>query len=221
MDLETNTGAPHRAAGRMILRLSLLALLPAAPPSTLYFFQAGEPGGVVELKGDEVTAERLIEILAPSGKTRGIGTGTTHSVTPHCKVYRERLTRGVGVEPVAPIPSVPVHFAFNSNKIAPEAIPALDAVGRALASQQLASSCFSLEGHTDSIGSHAFNDRLSRRRAEAVVSYHMDKFGLDPQRLVAVGRGKRSPVADNSTPEGRQRNRRVQIVNMGSGEEEP
>ena len=221
MHFQTSTACRRRLARRTILKLSLIALIPAAHgPAAWRPLQAQEPGEVVELKGNEVTAERLIEILAPSGGTRGVGLAATPALPPHCKVYHERLTRGIGIKPVAAIPTVPIHFAFNSAAVTPEEAPTLDAIGKALTSERLAGSCFSIEGHTDGVGSHAFNDRLSRRRAEAVVHYLTDKFSLEPQRLVAVGRGKRAPMAENVTPEGRQRNRRVQIVNLGSGEGE-
>lgn len=67
-----------------------------------------------------------------------------------------------------------------------------------------------LHGHTDNLGSHAFNDILSVRRAQTVVEY-LIKFGIDPSRLSVKGFGSRRPVADNDTDEGRSRNRRVEF----------
>lgn len=73
-------------------------------------------------------------------------------------------------------------------------------------------------GHTDSIGSASFNQRLSEDRAAAVVSALVDDHGVDPGRLRAEGRGATEPVAPNTTPEGeddpegRQKNRRVEIL---------
>jgi outer membrane protein OmpA-like peptidoglycan-associated protein len=67
-----------------------------------------------------------------------------------------------------------------------------------------------VEGHTDSIGSDAYNMALSKRRAEAVVSYLASK-GLDRSRATVVGLGESQPVADNATEAGRAQNRRVVI----------
>jgi outer membrane protein OmpA-like peptidoglycan-associated protein len=68
-----------------------------------------------------------------------------------------------------------------------------------------------IEGHTDSSGSDSLNQRLSEARAEAVRSFLIRK-GLERDRLDAIGFGEGNPVADNTTPEGRANNRRVEIV---------
>ncbi len=67
----------------------------------------------------------------------------------------------------------------------------------------------SIEGHTDSIGPAEYNMDLSRRRAANVKEYLVDNLGIDPDRLTTKGFGETRPVADNSTKEGRQENRRV------------
>ncbi|MBC8316527.1 MAG: OmpA family protein [Desulfobulbaceae bacterium] len=69
-----------------------------------------------------------------------------------------------------------------------------------------------LEGHTDSKGTHAYNDKLSLSRVTSVRQYLIDKFGVDAGRLSVRGAGEREPVASNDTAEGRQRNRRVVAV---------
>jgi outer membrane protein OmpA-like peptidoglycan-associated protein len=66
-------------------------------------------------------------------------------------------------------------------------------------------------GHTDSIGSDAYNQRLSERRARAVAD-ELIRDGISASRLTVRGYGERKPVADNKTEEGRARNRRVEIV---------
>jgi OmpA-OmpF porin, OOP family len=68
-----------------------------------------------------------------------------------------------------------------------------------------------IEGHTDSRGSDEYNEVLSERRARAVATELMSR-GLSADQLQTLGRGKGYPVASNDTPEGRQRNRRVEIV---------
>jgi len=69
-----------------------------------------------------------------------------------------------------------------------------------------------LDGYTDNIGTEAYNEKLSEKRAEAVKTYLMKEAGLDPSKISAVGRGQSSPVADNETKEGRLQNRRVEIL---------
>ncbi len=71
-----------------------------------------------------------------------------------------------------------------------------------------------VEGHTDSVGSDEFNQKLSEQRAETVRNYLVEQ-GLPAANLTAKGFGKTSPVADNSTAEGRQKNRRVEIIVSG------
>jgi OOP family OmpA-OmpF porin len=70
-------------------------------------------------------------------------------------------------------------------------------------------------GHTDSIGSAAYNQKLSVRRAEAVKAYLVSK-GIDQSRVYTEGKGKTQPVADNKTAEGSARNRRVEIEVVGT-----
>lgn len=66
-----------------------------------------------------------------------------------------------------------------------------------------------VEGHTDSIGSDAYNQRLSRQRAEAVKKILVKELGLDEKSIEAIGYGESQPIATNATEVGRQRNRRV------------
>lgn len=70
-------------------------------------------------------------------------------------------------------------------------------------------------GHTDSIGSDAYNQRLSVRRAEAVKAYLVTK-GIERNRVYTEGKGEKQPVADNRTAEGRAKNRRVEIEVVGT-----
>jgi OOP family OmpA-OmpF porin len=66
-------------------------------------------------------------------------------------------------------------------------------------------------GHTDNIGTKQNKLVLSKRRAASVKDYLVDKFNIDPQRLITQGAGSTVPVADNDTDEGRKKNGRVTI----------
>ena len=70
-------------------------------------------------------------------------------------------------------------------------------------------------GHTDSVGTDAYNQRLSVRRSEAVKAYLVSK-GIERNRVYTEGKGEKQPVADNKTAEGRAKNRRVEIEVVGT-----
>lgn len=75
-----------------------------------------------------------------------------------------------------------------------------------------------IQGHTDNIGSEEYNQKLSERRAWAVVNYLVQQMGVDAARLTARGYGESMPKASNDTPEGRALNRRVEFVVIGEVE---
>ena len=70
-------------------------------------------------------------------------------------------------------------------------------------------------GHTDSVGTDAYNQKLSVRRAESVKAYLVSK-GIEKNRIYTEGKGEKQPVADNKTKEGRAKNRRVEIEVVGT-----
>ena len=70
-------------------------------------------------------------------------------------------------------------------------------------------------GHTDSVGSDAYNQKLSVRRSEAVKAYLVSR-GIEKNRVYTEGKGEKQPVADNKTKEGRAKNRRVEIEVVGT-----
>jgi len=70
-------------------------------------------------------------------------------------------------------------------------------------------------GHTDSVGTDAYNQKLSVRRAESVKAYLVSK-GIEANRVYTEGKGKKQPVASNKTAEGRAKNRRVEIEVVGT-----
>ncbi len=126
------------------------------------------------------------------------------------------VARGTRINPSAP-PTVrlPVFFEFDSAELLPEAEALLDRVGAALVSEDLAEFRFSVEGHTDSVGSVDYNARLSEDRSRAVKAYLITE-GVPEDHLAARGHGEKRPAASNDSDIGRQRNRRVELINRGA-----
>ncbi len=105
-----------------------------------------------------------------------------------------------------------IYFDVNSATIRPESGTTLEEIGSML--QDHPDLRISIEGHTDSDGDDALNLDLSDRRAAAVRDYMISNFGIDASRLESVGLGEAVPVAENSTSEGKQQNRRVELVRL-------
>ena len=104
-------------------------------------------------------------------------------------------------------------FDFNKSVLKPEAKAKLDDLTGKLKGITL--EVIIAVGHTDAIGSDAYNQKLSVRRAESVKAYLVTK-GIEPNRIYTEGKGKKQPVADNKTAEGRAKNRRVEIEVVGT-----
>ncbi len=105
-----------------------------------------------------------------------------------------------------------IYFETNKATLKPDSYEQLDQVVRFLESNE--SLRLEISGHTDNIGSLKYNTKLSEERARAVVNYLISK-GIDPSRLESKGYAFTQPVAPNSTPEGREKNRRVEFKVIG------
>lgn len=116
----------------------------------------------------------------------------------------------------APAISLTVQFATGSAALTDQATRVLDELGKALMSEDLRPFRFRIEGHTDTVGSAGLNQALSDRRAAAVRDYLTARFGVEGARLVAVGLGETRLAVDTGDNVDEPRNRRVQIVNIGS-----
>jgi outer membrane protein OmpA-like peptidoglycan-associated protein len=118
-------------------------------------------------------------------------------------------------EAARPLPqtALEINFAFDSADLLPDAIPHLDALGQVISRANLQTNNIVISGHTDRKGTAEYNQKLSERRAEAVVDYLVNKFAIDRTNLTAVGYGfdKLKNTADPFSGE----NRRVEIVNGG------
>ncbi|MBT2302347.1 OmpA family protein [Variovorax paradoxus] len=134
----------------------------------------------------------------------------------------------VAVTPAAPAPVAPAapavaaskvtfaadaFFDFDKSVLKPEGRAKLDDLVSKIRDVNL--EVIIAVGHTDSIGTDAYNQRLSVRRAEAVKAYLVSK-GIERNRVYTEGKGEKQPVADNKTKEGRAKNRRVEIEVVGT-----
>ncbi|MFZ6647185.1 outer membrane protein OmpA [Undibacterium sp. TJN25] len=104
-------------------------------------------------------------------------------------------------------------FDFDKAVLKPEAKVKLDDMASKLKGINL--EVVIAVGHTDSVGSDAYNQKLSVRRAEAVKAY-LVSAGIEANRVYTEGKGKKQPVADNKTAAGRAQNRRVEIEVVGT-----
>lgn len=103
-----------------------------------------------------------------------------------------------------------VYFETGSAELLEESEPALKQVAAALSANPAWQ--VTVEGHTDDIGSAAYNNELSLRRANAVRAALVGRYHLDASRIAAQGFGLSKPIESNTTPEGRAHNRRVELV---------
>lgn len=101
-----------------------------------------------------------------------------------------------------------VNFDFDKSNIRADARPILDEAVRTLQGEP--SIHVSVEGHTDAIGTDAYNQKLSERRARAVADY-LAVGGVSRSRMTTEGFGESKPVANNATADGRAQNRRVEL----------
>ena len=147
--------------------------------------------GVGVLSGGAVGAYMDVQEAKLREQLRGTGVSVTR----------------VGNEVVLNMPGN-VTFETNQSAIRPNFYPVLNSVSLVL--KEYSKTIIEVSGHTDSTGSDALNQTLSEQRATSVGSYLLAQ-GIDQRRLVTQGFGKRNPVADNATAEGRQANRRVEL----------
>ena len=186
------------------LALAATALLAIAIPLTSSLAQ-GNP-----------SVDQMVRSLTPTGPvgaTRGIRVGPgTAPASPQSAPSAQTAS---AAQP-APSVSLTVQFDTGSANLTPQAVQALNDLGKALTDPSLALYRFRIEGHTDTVGSRDYNKALSDRRAAAVVDYLSASFHIDRDRLQPTGMGEDGQLVPtpDQTPE--PRNRRVVVVNAGS-----
>jgi outer membrane protein OmpA-like peptidoglycan-associated protein len=203
--------------------------LACAPPLRLIVVSALLLAGARVAAADPISAEQIINALAPKPVTRSLTLSSPQApaTSPEeAKVLdsvRNRPTRSLTLDERQELATIAkdklsididIDFDYNSAQIGATGTPGIIALGKALSSPQLANGTFMLAGHTDGKGSDAFNQDLSERRADAVKRYLMARYKLPANNLIAVGYGK-SMLKNKDNPLASE-NRRVQVVNMAA-----
>jgi len=101
-----------------------------------------------------------------------------------------------------------VYFDFGKATLRPESFPELEELVDFMKNRETIR--IEIAGHTDNVGKDTDNLKLSQQRAETIRNYVLKK-GIQPARIIAKGYGATLPIADNSTEEGRQKNRRTEV----------
>jgi outer membrane protein OmpA-like peptidoglycan-associated protein len=173
------------------------------------------------------SSSQIINSLKPSGNlvmggTRGIrmapsgDTAATPALAQQPHIASSKTAAAASAPAQGPAVNLTVNFANGSAELTPGAIKTLDQLGQALSSKELEGFHFRIEGHTDTVGSAELNRSLSERRAEAVVDFISRKFGVQPDRLQAVGMGEEGLLVPTPPQTPEPRNRRVQVINLGA-----
>jgi outer membrane protein OmpA-like peptidoglycan-associated protein len=177
----------------------------------------------------KVSADQIVTALQPKKVTRGLSAGTATEINPAVEArqsslvqkLRNRKTRSLSLgerEEIAEIAStkpkidLEIQFDYNSADIRKSSVPSVQELGKALSDANLKGSTFVIAGHTDAIGTEAYNQDLSERRADTIKRYLTEKYGINGSDLVTVGYGKSKPKDPNAPTDAI--NRRVQVVNM-------
>lgn len=165
------------------------------------------------LSGNDADERRRHALIgAGIGALAGAGVGTY--MDRQEKQLREELQgTGVSVTRIGNdiVLNMPGNITFATNQASIESsfYPVLNSVAKV--AKNYNKTLIDVAGHTDSTGSMAYNMELSQRRANSVAQY-LESQGVDANRVYAEGYGPHYPIADNSTPQGRAQNRRVEIA---------
>jgi len=175
--------------------------------------QGSEP--YTDLRDRAYTPEVIKCSLIPEACSQGQAPSQEGEVT------RSKLVRPQTATPPPPATTVSVEpkpvvlnitFATNSDRIPPKYYSDLNKLGEVLALYP--QTRVEIAGYTDDRGSLVYNQALSERRAESVKRYLVEHFSITPAHVGAKGYGPSTPITSNDTPEGREKNRRVQATRV-------
>lgn len=170
-------------------------------------------GAVVgAISGDNARERRQRALIGAGVGALAGGAVGSYMDSQEAELRRELENTGVSVtrrgdEITLNMPSN-ISFAFGSSDLNARFFAVLDSVAKVL--NKYDKTLVEVAGHTDSVGSVESNQILSERRANTVTEYLVVR-GIDRNRTIVVGAGENYPIADNSTAEGRARNRRVEL----------
>jgi outer membrane protein OmpA-like peptidoglycan-associated protein len=165
------------------------------------------------LSGDDAT-ERRQRALVGAG-VGALAGGAVGAYQDRQEAELRRRMAGTGVDVVRQGDNITLNmpgaitFGFDSAEVQPQFRPVLDNLAVTL--NEYNQTLIEVAGHTDSIGSAAYNQTLSERRASNVANY-LGSRGVMRDRMIVVGAGQTRPIASNATEAGRAQNRRVEIT---------
>lgn len=164
------------------------------------------------IAGQTVTGQARAPLTKPATRNPATYLGSTQSTAPARSGLLMEVVQGQRVIVVDTTYALDfeVYFPFDSADLTPQSRMQLAALGQALSSRELASHSYLIAGHTDAVGQPAYNQRLSERRAAAVVQYLVEAFPIAPKRLISVGFGQ-SRLKEQSNPRAAI-NRRVEVL---------
>ena len=170
-------------------------------------------GAVAGLLSGSSATERRQHAMIGAG-IGGLAGGAVGAYQDRQEAELRRQTAGTGIDVVRDGDIIKLNlpdgvtFDFNRTELKPQFYPALNNVAATL--REYNQTMVEVSGHTDNVGTEAVNQRISEQRAQNVASYLIGQ-GLQRERFEVAGYNYRHPVADNSTEQGRAKNRRVEI----------
>jgi len=173
------------------------------------------------IAGETISTRAIVNSLKGTSVTRGLSANPdTAKDAAFLNSVRNRPTRSLSTDERSQLETLTtnkpnidleINFDFNSASISRGSTTAVQHLGEALSDPQLKGSTFVVAGHTDGVGSDAFNQELSERRADTIKRVLVEKYHIPASDLVTVGYGK-TRLKDTANPADAV-NRRVQVVN--------
>lgn len=197
-----------------LVAIGMAAAAPASDPARAQSMDAGTI--VKELKPREVPKTRSLtrSFAKPAGDAEDAAFLSSLPTRGIRIEQRKKLDEIVAKQDLPRI-DITINFDYGSATIRPDSIADVDELGKALSSEALSAYRIVLNGHTDGAGSDGYNQDLSERRAASVRAYLISNFGIDPNRLIAIGYGEeRLKNADDPLAA---ENRRVEVINLTNG----